>query len=190
MKIHKLQTPRLYLRQWRASDFPVFAQINADPEVMRYFPKVLSSKLSDTIAHKCQQLIEKNGWGFWAVSLKDCASETDNFIGFVGLNHTHADMPFAPSVEIGWRLHKDYWGQGYATEAAQAALQFAFEELKLSEVVAFTAVINTPSQKVMQRIGMIDTQENFYHPMLAADHKLAEHVLYKINRQQWLKSCF
>ena len=190
MKIHKLQTPRLYLRQWQASDFAIFAQINADAEVMRYFPKVLSSKLSDTIAHKCQQLIEKNGWGFWAVSLKDCASETDNFIGMVGLNNTHADMPFAPSVEIGWRLHKDYCGQGYATEAAQAALQFAFETLALNAVVAFTAVINTPSQKVMQRIGMIDTQENFYHPMLAADHKLAEHVLYKINRQQWLKSCF
>lgn len=183
MKIYTLETPRLYLRQWRASDFPVFAQINADPEVMRYFPKVLSTELSNVIARKCQRLIGDNGWGFWAVSLKNASKQTDTFIGMVGLNQTHADLPFAPSVEIGWRLHKDYWGQVYATEAAQAALQFAFEELKLSEVVAFTAVINRPSQKVMQRIGMMDTLENFYHPMLAADHKLAEHVLYKIKRE-------
>ncbi len=178
-----LQTERLHLRQWQASDFAIFAQINADPEVMRYFPKVLSTELSDVIARKCQQLIADNGWGFWAVSLKNDSKQIDTFIGMVGLNQTHADLPFAPSVEIGWRLHKDYWGQGYATEAAQAAIQFAFEELKLSEVVAFTAVINRPSQKVMQRIGMMDTLENFYHPMLAADHKLAEHVLYKIKRE-------
>ena len=185
--MNALQTERLYLRQWQASDFAIFAQINADPEVMRYFPKVLSTELSNTIANKCQQLIEDNGWGFWAVSLKDCAGETNNFIGFVGLNHTHADLPFAPSVEIGWRLHKDYWGHGYANEAAQAALQFAFETLALSEVVAFTAVINQPSQKVMQRIGMIDTQDNFYHPRLNANHRLAEHVLYKITQEQWLQ---
>ncbi len=185
--MNALETPHLYLRQWQASDFAVFAQINADPEVMRYFPKVLSTELSDVIARKCRQLIADHGWGFWAVGLKHSSKPADNFIGFVGLNDTHADLSFAPSVEIAWRLSKDYWGQGYATEAAQAAVHFAFEELKLSEVVAFTAVINRPSQKVMQRIGMIDTQENFYHPMLAADHKLAEHVLYKIKREQWLK---
>ena len=188
--MNTLQTDRLYLRQWQASDFAIFAQINADPEVMRYFPKVLSAELSDVIAHKCQQLIEDNGWGFWVVSLKNGSKPADNFIGFVGLNHTHADLPCAPSIEIGWRLHKDYWGQGYATEAAQAAVQFAFETLALSEVVAFTAMINIPSQKVMQRLGMVDTQENFYHPMLAADHKLAEHVLYKLTRQQWFKRLF
>lgn len=185
--MNALETPRLYLRQWQASDFAIFAQINADPEVMRYFPKVLSTELSDVIARKCQRLIRDNGWGFWAVSLKNASKQTDAFIGMVGLNQTHADLPFAPSIEIGWRLHKDYWGQGYATEAAQAAVQFAFETLALSEVIAFTAVINQPSQKVMQRLGMIDTQENFYHPMLNADHELAEHVLYKIKREKWLK---
>ena len=183
--MNALQTERLYLRQWQASDFAIFAQINADPEVMRYFPKVLSNELSDVIARKCQQLIADNGWGFWAVSLKDGLETADNFIGFVGLNHTHADLPFAPSVEMAWRLHKDYWGNGYATEAAQAALRFAFETLALNEVVAFTAVINEPSQKVMQRLGMIDMQDNFCHPMLKPNHRLAEHVLYKITREQW-----
>lgn len=184
-----LTTERLYLMQWQPRDFAMFANMNADPEVMKYFPKLLSSTLSDTIAKKCQQLIKDNGWGFWAVSLK----ESDAFIGMVGLNEVHADMPFAPNVEIGWRLHKDYWGQGYATEAARASLKFAFETLKLDEVVAFTAVINKHSQLIMQRIGMSDTQESFYHPMLDLNHRLAEHVLYKITRQQWqesvLKSC-
>ena len=105
----------------------------------------------------------------------------------MGLNETHADLPFAPSVEIGWRLDKKYWGQGYATEAAHASLKFAFETLAIDEVVAFTAVINKRSQLVMECIGMTNTQDNFYHPALAPHHDLAEHVLYKITKRQWLE---
>lgn len=180
-----IETERLYLRQWQASDFAVFAEINADPEVMKYFPKLLSTAVSNAIAHKCQQLIIDKGWGLWAVSLKDRSKEKGAFIGFVGLNDTHADMSFAPAVEIAWRLHKDCWGQGYATEAARAALNFAFTELSLDKVVSFTAVINKRSQRVMERIGMLNAQANFYHPALDANHQLAEHVLYNITRQQW-----
>jgi ribosomal-protein-alanine N-acetyltransferase len=183
--INVIETERLYLRQWQASDFAIFAEMNADAEVMAYFPKLLSTSVSDIIAKKCQQLIADKGWGLWAVSLKPHLEKQDAFIGFVGLNETHADMSFAPAVEIAWRLHKKYWGQGYATEAAHAALHFAFTELSLDEVVSFTAVINKRSQLVMERIGMTDTQDNFYHPALNADHRLAEHVLYKITRQQW-----
>lgn len=180
-----IETERLYLRQWQASDFAIFAAMNADPEVMKYFPKLLSAKVSDIIASKCQQLIEDNGWGFWALSLKKGSNKNDAFIGFVGLNQTHADMSFAPCVEIAWRLRKEFWGQGYATEAARASLDFAFSELELDEVVAFTAVINKRSQLLMKRIRMTDTQNNFYHPALESNHLLAEHVLYKITRQQW-----
>ena len=180
-----IETERLYLRQWQASDFAIFAAMNADPEVMKYFPKLLSAKVSDIIASKCQQLIEDNGWGFWALSLKDFSNKNDAFIGFVGLNQTHADMSFAPCVEVAWRLRKEFWGQGYATEAARASLDFAFSELALEEVVAFTAVINKRSQLLMKRIRMTDTQNNFYHPALESNHLLAEHVLYKITRQQW-----
>ncbi|WP_198329405.1 GNAT family N-acetyltransferase [Psychrobacter cibarius] len=183
--INVIETERLYLRQWQASDFAVFAEINADPEVMKYFPKLLTPKVSDIIASKCQQLIANQGWGLWAVSLKDSTKTYDDFIGFVGLNDTHADMSFAPAVEIAWRLHKDYWGQGYATEAARAALNFAFTELSLDEVVSFTAVINKRSQLIMERIGMMDTRANFYHPALNPNHRLAEHVLYNMTRQQW-----
>ena len=180
-----IETERLYLRQWQASDFAIFAAMNADPEVMKYFPKLLSAKVSDIIASKCQQLIEDNGWGFWALSLKEISNKNDAFIGFVGLNQTHADMSFAPCVEIAWRLRKEFWGQGYATEAARASLDFAFSELALEEVVAFTAVINKRSQLLMKRIRMTDTQNNFYHPALESNHLLAEHMLYKITRQQW-----
>lgn len=180
-----VESQRLYLRQWQASDFAIFAAMNADADVMRYFPNPLSATVSDKIAKKCQTLIEQNGWGFWAVSRKNGSEKNNDFIGMVGLNTVQADMPFAPAVEIAWRLHKDYWGLGYATEAARAALKFAFNELALDEVVAFTAVINQRSQLIMQRIGMTDTQENFYHPMLDADHRLAQHVLYKMTRQQW-----
>ncbi len=180
-----IETKRLYLRQWQASDFAPFAEMNANSKVMEYFPKLLTPALSNTIANKCQKLIEEHGWGFWAVARKDGADKSDDFIGMVGLNNVHANMPFAPAVEIAWRLHRDYWGLGYATEAALAALRYAFEVLELSEVVAFTAVINKRSQKLMQRLGMTDTQDNFYHPMLDAEHRLAEHVLYKITRQQW-----
>ena len=183
--INVIETERLYLRQWHASDFAVFAEINADPEVMKYFPKLLTPKVSDIIASKCQQLIANQGWGLWAVSLKDSTKTYDDFIGFVGLNDTHADMSFAPAVEIAWRLHKDYWGQGYATEAARAALNFAFTELSLDEVVSFTALINKRSQLVMERLGMMNTRANFYHPALNPNHQLAEHVLYNMTRQQW-----
>ncbi|WP_350559626.1 GNAT family N-acetyltransferase [Psychrobacter sp. CAL346-MNA-CIBAN-0220] len=188
MTVSILETERLYLRQWQPSDFAIFADMNADPEVMRYFPKLLSATVSDIIANKCQQLIEDNGWGFWAVSLKEDSEKSDAFIGFVGLNQTHAALHFAPCVEIAWRLRKDYWGQGYATEAARASLKFAFAELALDEVVAFTAVINKRSQSIMERIGMTNTQDNFYHPALSSDHPLAEHVLYKINQQQGQKA--
>ncbi len=179
--INTIETERLYLRQWQASDFAPFAEMNANPEVMEYFPKLLTTSMSNTIAKKCQSLIDDNGWGFWAVSLK----ETDTFIGMVGLNNANADMPFSPAVEIAWRLDNDYWGQGYATEAARASLDFAFVELEIEEVVAFTAVINKRSQLVMERLGMTNTQKGFFHPMLDPNHRLAEHVLYKTTRQQW-----
>ena len=179
--INTIETERLYLRQWQASDFAPFAEMNANPEVMAYFPKLLTTSMSNTIAKKCKSLIDDNGWGFWAVSLK----ETDAFIGMVGLNHAHTDMPISPAVEIAWRLRKEFWGQGYATEAARASLSFAFDTLGLDEVVAFTAVINKRSQLVMERLGMTNTQEDFFHPMLESNHRLAEHVLYKMTRQQW-----
>lgn len=178
-----IETDRLYLRQWQKTDFKPFAEMNANKEVMEYFPKLLSVKESDAMALKCQALIEEKGWGFWAASLKD----NDMFIGFVGLHQPQYDFPFNPCVEIGWRLRKKFWGYGYATEAANAALKFAFEELKLKEVVSITSCINRRSQLVMERLGMRDTGKNWLHPAIDFSHPLAEHVLYKITQKDWIE---
>lgn len=125
-----------------------------------------------------ETIISNQGWGFWAVELKS----TNSFIGFVGLHQADVELPFSPCVEIGWRLSKKYWNNGYATEAGRAALKFAFEILKLNQVVSFTSLKNKRSQAVMQRLNMINTNQNFEHPKLPIGHQLREHVLYKITK--------
>lgn len=167
------------LRQWRDEDLVVFAQLNADPEVMRYFPATLSVEQSDALAHRCRSLIAQQGWGLWALEEKASAA----FIGFTGLNIPADDLPCSPCVEIGWRLVKGAWGNGFVSEAARTCLSFAFESLALEQVVSFTAVENARSRAVMTRLGMTDTQRNFAHPALAPTHPLSEHVLYDISRQ-------
>ncbi len=173
----QLETVRLILRPWKASDWEPFAQLNADPDVMRHFPAPLSKIESDALAERIQSFISKDGWGFWAVELK----QNQQFIGFTGLHHQPEQFDFSPCTEIGWRYAKQHWHQGYATEAAQACLDFAFQQLDLNEVVAFTATTNTPSEKVMQRIGM-HYVKNFIHPKVDSEHPLAEHLLYSIER--------
>lgn len=184
MPITKLETDRLLLRQWQAQDFSVFAQLNDDPQVMEYFPSTLNREESDNIAKKCRSLISENGWGFWATELK----ETDEFIGFVGLHKPKSTLPFSPCVEIGWRLHKNYWGNGYATEAGKEVLRYAFEVLKLNEVVSFTTASNFRSRAVMERLDLANTKQNFKHPDVSRNHHLSEHVLYKITQSKWVKN--
>lgn len=178
--IATLTTSRLILRQWQDTDYPRFAALVADPIVMRYFPKCLNTAESQQFIDWCRDLIAAQGWGFWAVELK----QNSEFIGFVGLHAQPTQFSFSPCVEIGWRIAKAYWQQGYATEAAQACLKFAFEQLDLSHVVAFTAKENMPSEKVMQRLGMQYIQ-NFDHPKLTAESPLLEHKLYRIERDQF-----
>lgn len=149
---------------------------------MTYYPKILSAEESTAMAQKMESLISERGWGFWAVERRD----KNQFMGFVGLHKPTYDLPVTPCVEIGWRLAKEYWGHGYATEAANASLQVAFEQLNLSEVYAFASVANKKSQAVMQRIGMLDTLQNFEHPIIPENHPLREHVLYRIDQQTWI----
>jgi RimJ/RimL family protein N-acetyltransferase len=176
-----IQTPRLKLRQWQADDYAPFAVMSADPIVMECFPSVLAADQSNAMADKIQTKIARQGWGWWAVEIL----ETGAFAGFVGLSRPGYPLPFAPCVEVGWRLDKAFWGQGYATEAGNAALDFGFNTLKLDEIVSFTAVPNVRSQAVMQRLGMRNTGENFQHPMVPEGDRLCEHVLYKITQDQW-----
>src|SRR5207245_117067 len=98
---------------------------NADPRVMEYFPALLSKDESDLLARRFQAKIEEKGWGLWAVSVPGVAE----FIGYIGLNEVDPlsmSVPFAPAVEIGWRLAFDHWGKGYATEGALACLKYGF----------------------------------------------------------------
>lgn len=175
-----IQTKRLILRQWHEEDLEPFAQLNANSQVMEYFPSTLSRQESDQMMKRMQTKIEERGWGWWAVSL----AEDGKFIGFIGMNDVdQAIFPahFAPAVEVGWRLDYPFWGKGYATEGALACLKYGFETLNLEEIVAFTAVQNMRSRAVMERIGMHhDSIDDFDHPKLPKEHKLSRHVLYRI----------
>lgn len=177
----EFETDRLRLRQWRDSDAQPFAALSADARVMEYFPSVLTREQSDALAKKYRLFIEQHGWGFWAVELK----VGDPFIGFVGLSMPTSVLPFSPCVEIGWRLAQPHWGQGYATEAAIAALAIGFEQLQLSEIVSFAVEGNGPSRRVMERIGLKHRGEFFDHPSVPEPSPLRRHVLYRLPREQW-----
>lgn len=181
-KIYTLQSSRAVLRQWRPEDYPHFARMNADEEVMRYFPKLLSRDESDALCDKFSGLIDQKGWGFWVAERRSDSA----FLGLVGLNLVD-DLPLPDCIEVGWRLDRPHWGNGYATECAQAALHFAFSVLQQGSVAAFTAVSNTPSRKVMERLGMRDRDENFLHPRVSTDSALREHVHYLIEREDFYK---
>jgi len=181
MEIIEMETHRLRMRQWKKADRPIFAQLNADPLVMKYFPRMLNEWESNRMADKIQCLIAERGWGFWAVEEK----ERGEFIGFVGLHEPLPELPFTPCVEIGWRLAKQYWGKGYATEAANAALEVGFKRLNLAQILAFTSVCNRKSRAVMERLNMLNSQQNFEHPGVPIGSPLREHVLYKLSKARW-----
>jgi RimJ/RimL family protein N-acetyltransferase len=178
----EFETDRLRLRQWIEADRePLFASLNSDPHVMEFLLSLLDRATSDAMFDRIQFRITEQGWGFWAVE-----SKTDGqFIGFVGLNIPQYELPFAPCVEVGWRLAVDYWGKGYATEAAKGALAVGFNRLNFPEIVSFTATANHRSRAVMERLGMERDAATFDHPLLAIGHPLCEHYLYRLSRGKW-----
>ena len=170
-----IETDRLIIRFWRREDFAPFAALNADAEVMRYFPAPLSRAGSDALAEKAMKDYEAEGFSYLPVEVKDGA----RFIGFVGLARVTAPNPLAGDIEIGWRLAREAWGKGYASEAALAWLDFAFEELNPPRVVSFTATANLKSQAVMQRIGLNRRPDlDFDHPALPPGDALQRHVVF------------
>ncbi len=174
-----IETDRLILRRWDEADRAPFAALNADPRVMRYFPAPLTRAESDAMVDRIEAGIAANGFGPLAVALKT----ERRFIGCVGLGRTHPALALSPAIEIMWRLSCDAWGQGFAAEAANACLDLAFGALGFSEVVSFTAAPNTPSQKVMQRIGMHrDPARDFDHPLVADGSWLKPHLVYRALR--------
>lgn len=180
-----IQTKRLILRQWNNEDLEPFAKMNADPLIRKYFASILTQAESDKIAKLFSSEIENLGYGFWALS----AINVSNFIGFTGIKPVDFESHFTPAFEIGWRLAREYWGSGYATEAAKAALIYGFEHLDLDEVVSFTNIDNRRSRLVMERIGMKHTTiDDFDHPNLPIGHKLRKNVLYRLKKEDW-KEC-
>jgi len=180
----ELRTRRLLLRQWKDSDYAAWAVMNADAEVRKYFPKVLNREDADGEATRIRAGIAQRGWGMWAIEVPG----VHPFVGFVGLSVPAIDVAWMPAVEVGLRLARDAWGQGYATEAAAAALHFAFNELALNEVVAMSVVPNTPSHRVMDRLGMVrDPAADFDHPRVPQDWALKRHILHRITAEQFAK---
>jgi len=180
-----IETERLLLRPWRDEDVHAFADLNADPQVMRHFPSVMSFAQSEILAGLIRSALAENGFGLWAVEEIDGAK----FIGFIGLARPHFEAPFTPCVEIGWRLAAAHWGRGYATEGARAALRFGFDELGLDEIVSFTTTGNAASRRVMEKLAMRhDTAGDFEHPRVPVGHPLRPDVLYRLSRESWRES--
>lgn len=169
-----IETSRLGLRNWLDTDTPKFVEMNKDPRVMEYFPKLLTEVETKQMVDKIKMNILNNGFGLWALEIK----QTNEFIGFVGLSIPQFESNFTPCVEIGWRLAYDYWGKGYAQEAASKCLDYGFINLGFKEIVSFTSDLNVRSMNVMKKIGMKYVQE-FEHPNVAQGNRLRKHVLYK-----------
>jgi RimJ/RimL family protein N-acetyltransferase len=167
------------LRRWRVVDRDAFAGLNTDPRVMEYLPGLPSRAESDALADSIEAHFARHGFGLWAIDVPGVSE----FAGFLGLSVPRFETRFTPCVEIGWRLAREYWGRGYATEGARATLAFGFESAGLDEIVSFTVPGNRRSRRVMEKIGMTrDPQDDFDHPGLPAGHPLRRHVLYRIAR--------
>ena len=173
-------TARLVLRPFTDMDLEPFFELNTHPLVAESLGSSPTRDESDAMVARYGDELDREGWGFWAVEVADRAS----FVGKVGLHRVDAGLPCAPAVEVGWRLHPDWWGHGYATEAAAASLRVGFES-GLEEIVAFTTTLNTRSQAVMERLGMVhDADGDFDHPRQAEGSPLRRHVLYRIGPSQ------
>ncbi len=182
-RVDSWQTPRLLMRRWQVSDRAPFAALNNDQEVMRYFPSTRTRKQSDASIDRFEQHFDDVGFGLWALELQ----ETGQFIGFTGLDQLPDGVPGTGGVEVGWRLARAAWGHGYATEAALGSIDAAFSVFTMPEVWSMTAVLNTPSQAVMRRIGMT-FHSKFEHPHVPVGHKLRPHLMYCLDRYAYQHS--
>jgi len=175
-------TPRLRLRPWRDADLAPFAAMNADPRVMACMPGVLDRAASDAAAKRLRDHFDQHGFGKWVVETR----VGEHFVGVVGLGWCTFDAPANPSVEVGWRLFHSQWGNGYATEAARAALDCGFGAWRLERITSFTVPANERSWRVMERLGMSRSPaDDFDHPLIAPDSSLRRHVTYVMRKEEW-----
>jgi RimJ/RimL family protein N-acetyltransferase len=201
--VETLTTARLRLHTWNEADAQALYRLSTDPEVMRFFPSTPTRAQVFELVRRQRENLAAGLPGLFAVSVVSTSSTTvsehrlvepvettvgspTGCIGFVGLATPTFEAPFMPTVEIGWRLAKQAWGRGYATEAGRAALEHGFRTLGLPEIVSFTAVPNAPSIAVMRRLGMHrDPKDDFDHPRVPEGHPLRRHVLYRLRAEEW-----
>ena len=180
-----LHTDRLILRHWRPEDLAPFAALNDDPAVMEHFPNHLTPDQSDAMVGRITTFLDEHGWGLWAVEV----AQTGEFIGFTGLSVPRFEEHFTPCVEVGWRLARSSWGQGYATEAARASVAHGFGPVGLEEIVAMVVPDNARSQGVMRKLGMTrDEDADFDHPLIPEGSPVRRHRLYRLGRADWATS--
>jgi RimJ/RimL family protein N-acetyltransferase len=179
-----LETERLLIRNWRKDDAGFFHEINSDEQVMAFFPFRRDRAQSEEFMERVRTAINERGYGFFALELK----QTGEPIGFAGISPTDI-VPAIPGecIEIGWRLAGRFWGNGYATEAAEKLLEFGFDRLGLDEIVSFAVWNNHASTAIMRRIGMRrDPGGDFDHPNVPETHpQLKRHVLYRLAASDW-----
>lgn len=179
---NELKTERLRLRQLKDEDYELFFTMSENPLVSEYLPPFPDKEASDCFLDYLRENFEARGWGFWAIERKD----DKKFMGIVGLHKPGPEFGVRPCIEIGWRLAPEFWGKGYVTEAAREVLRFGFIEIGLHEIVSFTALGNTRSIAVMERIGMQREPENFELQILPEGHPHRVHCLYSLSREKWI----
>lgn len=170
------ETERLIFRDWKETDLDDFINLNSDEDVMRFYPKKLSKQESLEMMIKIKKEFEDYGYGFYALESK----ENNDFIGFLGFHKADFDADFTPCIEIGWKLKKEFWGRGLATEGARKCIEYGLDVLNFNKIYSFTSEVNIPSQNVMKKIGM-KFDRHFEHPKVEDHSVLKKHVLYVIS---------
>ncbi|SIN61931.1 Protein N-acetyltransferase, RimJ/RimL family [Parasphingorhabdus marina DSM 22363] len=179
--VSRLETDRLVLREWRDEDRPAFAAMNTDPEVMRYFPALLTEEQSNALVDRITGHFLEHGFGLWALEEK----ESGEFFGFTGFQTCPPHYPLTGELEIGWRLARTHWRRGLAFEAASACLDWIWANSEWPRIVSFTAEINEPSWRLMAKLGLeIRPELAFDHPALKENSPLRRHVVYAKDRPQ------
>ena len=171
------KSERLGFRKWRKEDFEEFAKLNADEDVMEHFPEILSKDEVEEFIEKLRNHFTKNGYTYYATEIL----ETKEFIGMIGLAFQEYKSKFTPAIDIGWRLKRNAWGKGYATEGAKRCLEYAFNELTISKIISVCTIKNKSSENVMRKIGMTKKGE-FSHPELINYPDYKKHLCYEISK--------
>ena len=178
-----LETQRLMLRLWTAEDIALLAAIDADPRVCAYYPNPFTARQSAAAVQRYRASYDRDGFCMMAAVRK----QDKRLIGILGMQVLPFPVAGLPrqSVELGWRLAYDVWGQGLATEGASAVIRYAFDKLGLTQLVAITAIVNAPSRRVMEKLGMRhDPSLDFPHPDVPKGHVLNPHVVYRMRKNK------